>query len=44
MMSSLILCNKTQVALNDRRYRLLNSPFANVAESLPTDGSLLSSL
>lgn len=43
MVSSLILRNKTQVAFDDRRCWLFNRPFADVAEGLAANGSLLGS-
>jgi hypothetical protein len=41
MMGCFTLCHKTSVAFNDGDGRLLDLPFANVAEGLTADGGLL---
>jgi hypothetical protein len=41
MVSSLALCHKTAVAVNNRDRRLLDLPFADVAEGFTADGGLL---
>ena len=44
MMRRHALCNKTEVALNDRGGSFFDRPFTNVGESFATNGGLLRGL